>query len=150
MIFVECKPDKVLVRILGIPTHEIIHAGNKSSVCKKLERSNGSKGLVDEDPDSGQPTYIRRLEIIDMRSDFKILYDPRRDNYLIILCPRLEEWILKAAREAKVEVKKYNLPNNGDYLHRIINLKIDKFERLVLDLRSKSRMLKDLESILKQ
>jgi len=51
MIFVDCKPDRVLVwSIMGISKREIRHAGNKLRVCKELERRRNCRGLVDEDP----------------------------------------------------------------------------------------------------
>ena len=150
MILVECKPDMALVNCLGVSMKEIIHCGNKSRICKRLERTRGQIGLVDEDPYSAQPPYISKLKIINNKSGFKILYDPRRNNYLIILSPRLEEWILRAAKEAGVNVKKYGLPPGGDDLHRVVNLRIDKFRELVSDLRSKSRIVRELEKTLKQ
>ncbi len=57
--------------------------------------------------------------------------------------------MLKAASEAKINIKKYNLPDDGERLHKVINLNIDKFERLVKDLKGKSRMMKALEKSIK-
>lgn len=63
MIFVECKPDEALLKSLGATKKRIDHRGNKPEVCKALEKSNNSKGLIDEDPWSTQPRYIDRLHI---------------------------------------------------------------------------------------
>jgi hypothetical protein len=142
MIYVECKPDRLLVNILGISKRDIVHAGNISKVCKGLAKSENSKGLVDEDPSGDRPSYIDTLRLIQNQHEIKILQDNKRENYLFVLCPRLEEWVLKAAKEADVDIKRYNLPDDGDQLHKVINLDLRKFERLVNDLKGKSEMVK--------
>ena len=43
MIYVECKPDLVLVKALGIPKKQIVHAGNKAKVCNILRRNRNLK-----------------------------------------------------------------------------------------------------------
>ncbi len=64
MIYLECNPDKALVKALGITKKEIFHTGNKGNVCKRLQKSKNSKGTVDEDPSSIQPNYIKKLQKI--------------------------------------------------------------------------------------
>ena len=149
MIFVECKPDEALVCTLGVSRREVIHAGGKSRICKRLEKITGAKGLVDEDPYSDQPPYMQSLKLVAKSNDILVLHDPRRSNYLIVLCPRLEEWVLKAARIAGVRPEEYGLPGNGDELHRVINLRVDKFTLLVSDLRARSGMIRCLERLLR-
>jgi hypothetical protein len=151
MIYLECYPDEALLRILGIPVKKIHHAGNKGNVCKRLEKSTNSKGLVDEDPLSTQPSYIKKLKLHSNEKSIRLLHDESVKNYLIILCPRLEEWILKAARESGLNIKNYGLPNKADELHKVINVRLEKYENLISDLKNrKSRMLKTLESFLKK
>lgn len=149
MIFVECDPDRVLVCSLGISRREVVHAGNKPGVCRRLKRCSNCKGLVDEDPHSVQPSYLCGLTVVDGRDGVRVLYDSRRSNFLVVLCPRLEEWVLRVAREAGVDLRNYGLPNDGGALHRMVNLKINRFRELVLALRARSKVLKRLEAILK-
>ena len=150
MIYVECKPDETLVKALGILGKKIEHRSGKGSICKRLEKSGNSKGLVDEDPLSAQPSYIRKLKLHSHQHDIKLLYDKKANNYVIVLCPNLEEWILKATKEAKVNTKNYNLPDNTDELHKILNTKIGKFTNLLQNLKKKkSRLLKTLEDFVK-
>jgi hypothetical protein len=147
MIYTECKPDSALVKTLGIPKKEIIHLGGKPEVCKQLEKQENWKGLIDEDPSSIQPPYLKKLGMRKNLSDYelKVLNDNSNNNDLIVLCPRLEEWVLKATKEAEIDIKKYNLPDDGERLHKEINIDIDKFEKLIKDLKGKSRMMKALE-----
>ena len=149
MIYVECKPDFILVNNLGASKKEIIHGGGKAEVCRKMMKTENCIGLVDEDPASIQPPYLRKLKIKTELSQhgIKILKDDKRNNYLIILCPKLEEWIIKATIEAKIDIRKYNLPNDPDKLHSIININIKKFEKLLVKLKEESNRMRILRSI---
>ena len=153
MILVECKPDEALVRILT-GSHTVIHCGNKSGVCRMLSKKyRGAIGLIDHDPGSAQPVYIKNLirnnnaRRID---NITILYDPARDNYIIMLYPHLEGWILDSAKKAGVKPDKYNLPNDEDMLHKEINTRTQNFERLLQELVTKSQKLALLREILEK
>jgi hypothetical protein len=52
-----------------------------------------------------------------------VLDDNSSHNRLILLCPRLEEWLLQAAVEAEIDIRKYHLPNNPKELHTELTLK---------------------------
>lgn len=150
MIYLECYPDKALVVALGISKKEIYHSGSKGNVCKNLKKNSKSKGLIDEDPSSAQPSYIGKLKDLSYEYGIKLLHDNNTQNHLIILCPKLEDWILKAAKEAKVNVKDYSLPDDPYELHKIININLDKFILLIEDIKKKrSKMLQSLETLLK-
>ncbi|MBS7268589.1 MAG: hypothetical protein KIH10_07140 [Candidatus Freyarchaeota archaeon] len=147
VIYVECKPDSILVKsLIKISKKEIIHAGNKSEICKKLEKQENCIGLVDEDPNSPQPTYMKRMEAEFLSEHgLKILHD-KRYNRLVVLCPRLEEWLLEAVKQANVQMGSYGLPNEGMALHERININLNKLERLIHDLKDCDR-IKNLKKI---
>jgi len=143
MIFVECKPDRVLAECLTrTPIREISHEGGKSGVCKKLEGNRNCTGLVDEDPLSAQPPYMTRLRLENdlPQCELRVLHDDSNHNDVVVLCPRLEEWILKAAEESGIAVASYQLPNTPQKLHQVINLHLPKFERLVQGLENSERL----------
>jgi len=146
MYLVECKPDAVLIKSLTLtPRKNIEHAGNKSQLLKKLTAYYGnSKGIIDEDPGSIQPPHLQKFkEKQDLTSyNLKILHQKSKNNTLIILRPRLEDWILQAAQEADLDLRKYNLPNDPTKLHEQINIQIDKFQKLVKDLAKTNRLKK--------
>ena len=148
MIYTECKPDSALVNALGISKREIIHLQGKPEVCKQLAKRENWKGMIDEDPFSVQPPYLKGLQVKENLSGdygFRALHDTSKNNDLIVLCPRLEEWALEAAKRAGIDIKRYNLPDGGEQLHKVINIDLSKFERLVNDLKEKSKMMKALE-----
>jgi hypothetical protein len=145
MIYLECDPDKALVKALGMANKEIKHVYSKGNVCNRLAKSRDAKGLVDEDPASPQPAYIGKLKLHLHQRDIKLLQEDKTQNRLIVLCPRLEEWILKAAREAKVDIQDYGLPNEARQLHEIINIRVEGLEKFIKSIKDKSKMLKTLE-----
>jgi hypothetical protein len=150
VIYVECKPDFALVKsVTKIPKREIAHEKNKPEVCKRLKKQRNCKGLVDEDPLSSQPPYMGEIKLEDdlFRAELKIFHDESNENYLFVLCPRLEDWILEAAKEAHLGMKKYGLPDTPEKLHREINLDLSKFENLLTDLKNSQR-LKALRKLL--
>ena len=60
------------------------------------------------------------------------------NNYLIVLCPKLEDWFCKSARLVGINLQNYGLPNNPDELHKVINENLDKFEQFLDDILSRN------------
>lgn len=151
MIYLECYTDEALVKALGIHKKEIYHSFGKSNVCKRLEKSRNSKGLVDEDPGRTQPPYIGKMIIKSNEDDIKLLYDNDTNNNLIVLNPKLEEWILKSAKEVGVNMEDYSLPEDADELHKVIATKNPpkEFVHLIEDIKKRSKMLRALEKLIK-
>lgn len=149
MIYLECEPDKALLSALGIAKREVKHVFSKGNVCNRLEKSINSRGLVDEDPSSIQPTYIKKIKLISNKDGIKLFYDEKTKNYLIMLCPTLEGWILRVVKEMNIEISDYGLPDDVSKLHGTINTKLGAFKRLIKDIKQKSSMLKSLEGFIK-
>lgn len=149
MIFVECKPDLLLVgKITGKSKKELLHSGNKGGVIKNLSRSKGAIGVVDEDPGHAQPKYIHSMVLVkdDRQSDIKIYRDSKY-NLLVVLCPVLEEWVLKTAKLANVKMGDFNLPDKANKFHKMINLSLPNYEKL-LERLIDSKRISSLRSIL--
>jgi hypothetical protein len=154
MIFVECKPDITLVRsITDIRRKNIIHEfRGKGWICLQLQNHwRHCAAMLDEDPYSPQPHYIREVRPIKSYPELglKLLFHPPRRNYIIIIRPRLEEWILETATETGIKMSRYQLPDEGERLHRKINMNLDKFVELLYDLRESDR-LKKLKELLER
>ncbi len=146
---VKCKPDAILIQTLTLASRKNIeHAGNKTELLKKLaERYTDFKGIIVEDPLSIQPPHLKRFKEKQNLTAYniKILHQTSRSNTPIILRPRLEDWILKAAQEANINLKIYKLPEDPTRLHEQINIQIDKFQKLLEDIKNKSKRLKELK-----
>lgn len=148
MYYVECNPDKALLCTLGISRKQVIHSYGKGNVCRRLQKTANAIGLVDEDPKSARPSYIKTLKLIDTKDEIKLYFDSKTDNRLILLCPRLEEWIVLAARNANEDITRYGLPDNANELHKVINVRQHDFRQFITDIRDKSPMLKTLVGFL--
>ena len=153
MMFVECKPDYALVsRLMSASRQKIEHSANKSAVLAKLVRRKGvpnyenSLGMIDEDPRSYQPSTMKEFAEAENSSECEIglLHYRWLNNNVLVLRPRLEEWIIESAREAGISMADYGLPNEPEALHQIINLNIDKFESLIDALKTRSGRIKEL------
>jgi len=149
MIYLECKPDEALVGALGVPKREREHSHDKGRVCNKLKKSENAIGMVDEDPGSAQPGYFSNLELVSEEYNIRVHRD-NQNNRLIILCPNLEGWVLKAANDAGVSMSAFSLPDDPKKLHGMINSKLKEFSRLVEDLKDKSDSVKALQQLLLQ
>jgi len=150
LIFVECKPDRLLIRILaGVGKKEIRHSGNKFEVMKQLDKHSMALGIIDEDPGKNQPTQLQKAEDIstdEIRATDLILLR-YRDSLVLVLRPRLEEWILKTAREININPKDFTLPNDPEQLHSIINYNLDKFGRFLIKMKHYERKSRRIETL---
>ena len=153
MIYVECKPDGVLVRhVTDLSRRQVGHEiQGKGAVCKRLMNSSDLVGMVDEDPGKPQPRYMRQLSLRQKRVDLglKLYYDRRRNNRVVVLCPALEEWLLRAVSDMGFDIERYGLPRRANALHGVINSDERKIEKVLSDLTdSKSPRLLELRRLL--
>ena len=150
MYIVECDPDVALVSSLtSLSKKRITHAAGKHQVLRKLLRQTNSMAMIDEDPLSVQPVaFLQHFQVVNHsdRDGIRILHNNSGHNRLIVLCPRLEEWILDSSKRANIDLKDYNLPTNANELHEEINFKINRFEQLIEDLKQQSNRVKVLKA----
>ena len=153
MIYVECKPDEALVRhVTGLPRRQVVHEfKGKYEVCKRVSAQADSRALIDEDPGSFPPAYLGRMTLSDDSPELglKVYRDSRKSNTVVVLCPKLEDWILDAARAVGLNVRDYGLPSRPRELHGVVNANLQKFERLLNALETTpSPRLKTLRQLL--
>lgn len=136
LIHVECNPDEVLVQIFGFVKRSINHSSGKSRIAKLLETNQGRIALVDEDPEGTPIPYFdnTNFSLVKQESGYVIKNDLRRGHIIIEIQPYLEEWVIDACREASINIREFNLPNDPISLHHIINNNISKFQNLIIEL----------------
>ena len=153
MIYVECRPDELLVRqVTNLPRRQVVHEikGN-GEVCNRLMRNRDLVAMVDEDPEATQPRYMTRLSLGRERAELglKLYLDRSLNNRIVVLCPKLEDWLLRAAADSSLSMNTYGLPDRANPLHSEINLDERKIQRLLADLhRAKSPRLLELRRLL--
>jgi hypothetical protein len=131
MLLLECKPDEELARRLGRARRDCRHLNDKGRVCNWLKRADGLIAMVDEDPGAAQPPYLLRLQQVSDEGGIRELRDAERNHRIIIVCPRLEEWIIATARAAELPMEDFGLSDRGNELHREINSRLPAFSRLI-------------------
>ncbi|MCC6723509.1 MAG: hypothetical protein IT258_03295 [Saprospiraceae bacterium] len=131
MTFVECKPDELLVRVLGVTRKQLRHENDKPRVCGRLSKLEKCTGLVDEDPHTEQDTYIKALKFQEEKHAVKIFKDGKRKNKVIMLCPRLEEWLIFTTQSAGLKMADFGLSDKGNELHREINGRLQAVQKLI-------------------
>lgn len=119
-IYYECDNDGVLLDIFLIPKNRKEHSHSKGNVCNKVSKNNGVTGLVDEDPQTRQPTYISNLRSpIASNYNIKIFRDAENNNKIVMLSPRLEEWLYDTAGKNGINPEDFELPSKPEDLHKL-------------------------------
>jgi hypothetical protein len=133
-LFLECKPDETLAVVFGVPRRSVIHSHGKGRVSKNLSRNSGVTGMVDEDFGSAEPTTLSRFVEVATSHDLKLKVDKSQNNRLIVICPRLEPWLIKTAKAAGVKMDEFSLSEKVQDLDSMINYRLNNVERLLVEL----------------
>lgn len=142
MIYVECKPDKALLRTIGINENEIYHTGGKSRVIFKLLRSERCCGVIDEDPTAPNLPNKFRNHFRKKQENFGTkIFEDEKQNKLIMICPKLEEWVVNIVRKYRIDLKSFNLPEDSESLHKTINFTVKDFEKLISQISDKEELI---------
>jgi len=136
MVLVECYPDAALLRLLGVPRKQLRHERCKGEVVNRVLKISCATGLIDEDPSSAQPRDLDNYKQLQASEGLRLI--ARRDDKnkrLIIVCPRLEDWLIRRARSAGLKPEEYHLPGDPDRLHSIPRYEQnDGFRRFLTEL----------------
>ena len=127
MIVVEGYADKALVADMGFPGKQIKIGSCKGKVLEIVKKNQATIGIIDEDPDSGQPLDLRNYIEKYGRHTIKLL--TRKDDgskRLIQISPRLEDWLYSRAIKNQISPENFGLPKYPEDLHKI--LRVDKKE----------------------
>jgi len=147
---VECNPDVALVvSLTSVSKRNVMHHNGKTEILRKLLRGRDFVGVIDRDPASIQPIhffqYFQRVSLSE-NDGIEVMHHRAGHNRLIIIYPRLEEWIIESARRINVQLQDYNLSSHGNELKAEINHKINRFEELLDDLKVSSPRLRALRT----
>lgn len=130
LVHVECKPDELLVKELGIPRKNIIHHQGKSRIFSQLKKVKQHVAIVDEDPYSCKTRYEDELEILEQTDDIKVHID-KAGNKVLMLKGKLEDWIVLQCQANNINMQDFSLPVDPDKLHDVINHKLNNFQNLL-------------------
>jgi hypothetical protein len=118
MIIIECDTDKYFIQSLGFSKNQIRHEGGKGDVIRCVGKNLSCFGVVDEDPDSSQPSEMQSYRIISAQESIILL--ERKDSpakKIIQISPNLESWFINRARKNRINLHDYHLKDTFEALH---------------------------------
>jgi hypothetical protein len=132
MIYVECNTDRILIYVLTNKTPNAVeHCAGKGGVLEKLEYFRSSIGVIDEDPEAQQDSRIRNFNFTGSKFSLEIYENKDKNNKLIVLCPRLEDWILEIVKEEDINLNNFGFSEDPNKFHKQANLNLAKFQALL-------------------
>lgn len=141
-VLVECNADEIVLRSLGVTRKQLFHFGGKDKLITHLKNLSGAVGVVDEDPQSIQhPDLKASYQMLESAEGLKLLTRQGKGGQkLVIVCPKLEDWLLDRAKSSGIQPEDYGLPNNPDRLHSIPRYeKKEGFQRFLAKLKEKDK-----------
>lgn len=152
MILVECDPDEFFVKSMGFSRKKIKHESGKGNVLRKLNKDPMTIGMIDEDPHSSQPSEMKRYIEAEKKDTIKLLV--RNDNTgkkVIQISPYLEHWLINRARQNKISLKYYDLPDDPVEMHDITHIERNKnFQDFLHELINKDAEIRTIQSWIKE
>lgn len=120
-VLVECNADEVVLRNLGVPKKQLFHFGGKDKLITRLRDMPGAVGMVDEDPASTQHRDLKAsYRKTDSGEGLQLLVrQGGGDQRLVVICPKLEDWLIKRAESSGIRPEDHGLPSDPDRLHGI-------------------------------
>ena len=120
-VLVECNADEVVLRNLGVSKKQLFHFGGKDKLITRLRNLPGAIGVVDEDPTSFQhPDLMASYHQVESAEGLCLLTcQGSGGQRLVIVCPKLEDWLIGRAKSSGIRPEDYGLPSDPDRLHSI-------------------------------
>ncbi|OQP49337.1 hypothetical protein A4H97_28780 [Niastella yeongjuensis] len=148
---VECNPDEILMQVLGLSKKEIVHQDNKGEVCKYLEKFDTKVAIIDEDPGSAQPNHLKKFKLVEEKFETIKLIQANTSKVILIIKPRLEEWVIYQCKRSGINPNKFHLPDTAKELKKVINYRLERFRELLKELyKSENEGLKYLRDEINQ
>ena len=139
----ECYVDTNLMNVLVGKACN--HKKGCTNVCKVLdEKLQDQFAIAVIDRDKKEPASAQNYELIAANQSIMVSKHRQRPHYLIHICPAIEEFILAAATELKVDLADFGLSTDREQLKlktKTVTAKEDeKFARLFRSLRQASNI----------
>jgi hypothetical protein len=143
-IAVEYYPDEAVLRALGVPRRQLLHEARKGEVFNWLRNTPRGMGMADEDPTSTQPRDRCNYQQVEASEGLLLLTRCGSGGQrLIVVCPRLEDWLMQRAEACGVDPRRYHLPDTAKELHDTPRYELkDGFRRFLAELNGLDRGMK--------
>ncbi len=140
-IAVECYPDEAVLCALGVPRKQLLHQARKGEVFNWLKRTPDGVGMVDDDPASAQPRDRSSYQQVQTAEGLLLLVRQGSGGQrIIVVCPRLEEWLIQRAGVCGLDPRQYQLPGTAKELKDIPRYeRKDGFRRFLVELSDRDK-----------
>jgi hypothetical protein len=140
-VLVECDADEVVLLALGLPRKQLLHFGGKYELVKKLKNRAHDVGMVDEDPGKVQPQDMSNYRKTNSAEGIHLLARQGSGGQrLVVICPKLEDWLIERAKSSGIQPEDYGLPIDPDHLHSIPRYEQKQnFLRFLTELKDRNR-----------
>jgi hypothetical protein len=118
-VLVECDADEMVLKSLGVAKKQLLHFGGKDKLINRLRDLPGAVGVVDEDPASTQHPDLRASyqKVKSAEGLHLLTRQGSGGQKLVMICPKLEDWLIQRAKSSGIELEDYGLPCDPDRLH---------------------------------
>jgi hypothetical protein len=114
-IIPECYVDTKVAEIVGQASRKYNHQHGCGDVANRMIKSKNNicLGIIDEDKNKGpRAKYFSEFTTIKEENNLILKRHKERKQYLMLICPEIEQWLMNDARHAQIDPTGYNLPPN--------------------------------------
>lgn len=120
MLYVECNADEALARVVGVPRRSLRHEHGRGNILNRLRRLEAGTGLVDEDKVGIQYGEFKNYREVEKTGGLVLMaHTSSSEKRIVVVCPRLEEWLFARAAVCRLGPSDFGLPANPNHLHSI-------------------------------
>ena len=115
-ILPECYVDTKVAEIITRSSEKYNHqhgCGQIANLLKKRLKDSVALGIIDEDKNKG-PIANYFLEFDEIKYENSLIFKKHRERrqYLILVCPEIERWLLMNANSVHLNPPDFNLPTD--------------------------------------
>jgi hypothetical protein len=115
-ILPECYVDTKVAEIITRSSEKYNHqhgCGQIANLLKKRLKDTVALGIIDEDKNKGPiANYFLEFDEIKSENDLILKKHRERKQYLILICPEIEKWLLMNANSVHLDPLHFNLPSD--------------------------------------
>ncbi len=122
-ILPECHVDTKVAEIITHASEKYNHQHGCGQIANQLKNRLKDKialGIIDEDKNKGPlPHYFSEFEEMKSENGLILKKHNTRKQYLILICPEIEKWLMTNANFVNVKFSDFNLPLDLNGLKQI-------------------------------
>lgn len=107
------------------------HQASIGDVCNFLKKSELSFAIIDEDLKSSRPKYLSEFAVAVEKYSIRVLKNSTLTKTILVLRPRLEEWIYEQCQISKINPKDFQFPPTDREFKAVINKRLVPYGKMV-------------------